>query len=94
MSSPAQPHTPFFRHFMTALVVWGTLVALRAFIGPEFWSREPAAAATTRPYSLTPAFDIRKPLIIVGTVGLFVGGWGWLLYQRQRRMNRESAERL
>ncbi|MEX2316922.1 MAG: hypothetical protein WD669_07210, partial [Pirellulales bacterium] len=53
-----------------ALVVWTSLLALGAFL-------QLGAAQ--------PRHDIRKPLIILGALGLFLAVWGIALWRRARR---------
>lgn len=84
---------------MGALVLWGGLLAVGAFLGPEYWAPQEqtktATGADTQdaPESLARPFDVRKPLIVVGFVGLFLGAWGLALRSRQQRLLRaaESA---
>jgi hypothetical protein len=53
-----------------ALVVWAGLFAAGAYL-------EPSADLPQR--------DIRKPLIILATMGTFLGLWGLALWLRNRR---------
>ncbi len=88
----------FYVLIMVALVAWGGLLALGAFLGPEFWApqNEPAATATDQAEqpvkTLARPFDVRKPLIVLASVGLFLGGWALALRGRQKRLQRTAAE--
>jgi hypothetical protein len=53
-----------------ALVVWTSLLALGAFLNLG---------------ADKPLHDIRKPLAILGALGLFLAVWGLALWQRSRR---------
>jgi hypothetical protein len=53
-----------------ALVVWTSLLALGAFLNLG---------------ADKPQHDIRKPLAILGALGLFLAVWGLALWQRSRR---------
>jgi hypothetical protein len=92
----------FFPLVIGSLLVWGGLVALGAFLGPNFWADPAQVAAEAelaeqapgdkpRP-QLSPSFDYRKPLIVTGCVGAFVSMWGLLMWNRQRRLARQAAE--
>jgi membrane protein DedA with SNARE-associated domain len=77
MTAKKSPQVWFFIILLAALAVWGVLLAVGAFLGG--------------PPSLARHFDIRKPLIVLACVGLFVGLWGWALFSRHKRLARESA---
>jgi membrane protein DedA with SNARE-associated domain len=53
-----------------ALVLWAGVFALGAYL-------EPSADK--------PVHDLRKPLIIMGTMGAFLAFWGIALWRRARR---------
>ena len=53
-----------------ALVVWASVFALGAYL-------EPSADK--------PVHDLRKPLIILGTMAAFLAFWGIALWRRARR---------
>ena len=36
--------------------------------------------------------DFRKPLIVYACMGVFLGGWGLMLWQRSRRLRHEHEE--
>jgi hypothetical protein len=98
MSSKSQ--FGFFRILMLVLVLWGVLIAVGALLGPEFWTPANAPASgvannaqVDEPGSLTRRFNILKPLLVIGVVGAFVGGWGLLMLSRQKRLARKAAER-
>jgi membrane protein DedA with SNARE-associated domain len=59
-----------FALLAAALVVWAGVFAAGAYL-------EPSADA--------PVHDARKPLIILGTMAVFLAFWGVLLWQRSRR---------
>jgi membrane protein DedA with SNARE-associated domain len=59
-----------FAILAVALVVWAAVFALGAYL-------EPSADK--------PVHDLRKPLIILGTMGAFLAFWGVALWQRARR---------
>jgi hypothetical protein len=100
-------HAWFIPVVIASLLVWGGLVALGAFLGPNFWADATPSAADHSPeqtpapardndpdshHQLSPSFDVRKPLIVAGCVGAFVGWWGLLMWNRRRRILRQSAE--
>jgi hypothetical protein len=53
-----------------ALAVWASLLALGAYL--QLGDDQPR-------------YDLRKPLAILGVMGLFLGGWGIALWLRARR---------
>lgn len=55
---------------MGALLVWGTLHALGAYL----YNHD---------------YDVRKPLIVYGFMGAFLGLWGAAMWLRSRRLRRE-----
>jgi membrane protease YdiL (CAAX protease family) len=57
-----------------ALVVWAGLFALGAYL--ELGADRPR-------------YDIRKPLVVLATMALFLGAWGLLLWKRARRSGRK-----
>jgi cbb3-type cytochrome oxidase subunit 3 len=75
----------FFPTVMGALVVWGTLVAIGVYLGPEFWSTEDEA-----PQALVQPFDYRKPVIVITFMLLFLGVWAFALRSRERRLARQQ----
>lgn len=89
----------FYLLIMLGLVLWGILLALGAFLGPEFWTpqaSQPGEAATagagdepTTPRPLARSFDVRKPLIVLAFVGLFLAAWGLALRSRHKRLTRQ-----
>lgn len=91
----------FYLLIMGALVLWGGLLAVGAFLGPEYWAPQDQVQSTAAeadgtsesPKALARPFDVRKPLIVVGFVGLFLGAWGLALRSRHQRLQRaaESA---
>jgi hypothetical protein len=83
-------HAWFLPTLMIVLAAWGLLLAVGALLGPEFWQR-PKEGEAPRPAAKR-SFDVRKPLVVAGCVGLFVGGWGLALWLRQRRLAREESE--
>jgi hypothetical protein len=102
------PHAWFFPALMLALVVWGVLLAVGAFLGPgmgkparsidagdqqETLTKEgDKPASATAPQHTQRNFDIRKPLIVGACVGVFVGGWGLALWARQRRLEQKPPD--
>jgi hypothetical protein len=100
--SKSTPEAWFFPLVIASLLIWGGLVALGAFLGPNFWA-DPAQVAAEAELvehgppdeprqQLAPSFDYRKPLIVAGCVGAFVTSWGLLMWNRQRRLVRQAAE--
>jgi membrane protein DedA with SNARE-associated domain len=59
-----------FAIFAIALVVWAGLFALGAYLE---WGAD------------QPRHDLRKPLIIFGSMAVFLSLWGVALWQRARR---------
>ncbi len=57
-----------------ALVVWAGLFALGAYL--ELGADRPR-------------YDIRKPMVVLGTMALFLGAWGLLLWKRAGRFRRK-----
>ncbi|HTN74309.1 MAG TPA: hypothetical protein VL096_03650 [Pirellulaceae bacterium] len=96
----AATNRQFFLWIMLGLLAWAVWVAVGTYLGPEFWATPTAtstseeapatAVAANKPKSLTRSFDYRKPLIVLGFVGLFAGGWGLLLWNRQQRLDRAA----
>ena len=80
----------FFPTVMGALVVWGTLVAIGSYLGPEFWGA-PDAASAEAPSALVQPFDYRKPVIVISCMLLFLGVWALALRSRERRLSRQQA---
>lgn len=80
----------FFPTVMGALVVWGALVAVGSYLGPEFWGSSNAAADQAPPALVQP-FDYRKPVIVITCMLLFLGVWALALRSRERRLSREQA---
>jgi hypothetical protein len=81
-------HAWFLPALMIVLGVWGLLLALGAFLGWEFWEQPRAGERPTAKRT----FDYRKPIIVAGCVGVFVGGWGLALWARERRLVREQMK--
>lgn len=81
-----------------ALSVWALLLALGAYLGPEYWAEKkpdnrPAATAhadDAPPQALTRPFDYRKPIIVTAFMAIFLGGWGLALYLRHRRLQQDA----
>lgn len=59
-----------FAVLAAALIVWAGMFALGAYL-------EPSADA--------PVHDLRKPLIILGTMTVFLAFWGILLWRLSKR---------
>ncbi len=94
------PNKLFFPVMVAALVTWCGLLALGAFLGPDFWRKpEEKAVATTHedqanapPQTLVQPFDWRKPLVVMAFAAIFLGVWALALWSRQVRLDRRSAE--
>jgi hypothetical protein len=86
--SKRPPHAWFLPTLMIVLALWGVLLAVGSLLGPEFWQRPPEGEAA-RPAAKR-SFDYRKPMVVAGCVGLFVGGWGLALWLRQRRLAKQE----
>lgn len=87
----------FYVWIMLGLVVWGGLLAVGSFLGPEYWAPAEVAETTTESNgepvkTLARPFDVRKPLIVLGCVGLFLGGWGLALRSRQKRLAKNARD--
>ena len=83
----------FFRWIMLGLVAWALFVAVGTYLGPNFWKStqyDQQGNPLPRPQA-TQTFDYRKPLIVIGTAAIFVGGWALLLRSRQRKLARAAA---
>jgi hypothetical protein len=78
----------FFPVLIAALVVWGGLLALGTYLGPEFWAEPTEDGAP----ALVPPFDVRKPLIVMGVLAVFLGVWGLALRSRSQRLKRRAAD--
>jgi hypothetical protein len=96
-TTPANPW--FFPVMVLALCVWGGLLALGAFLGPEFWSppeaKQPVSAVqgqdtTDAPPALVRPFDWRKPIVVAVFVAIFLSGWALALWARQTRLQRQA----
>jgi len=61
------------------LGLWGTYLAIGSYwgVGNE--------AESLR-------FDARRGFIVIGTMGLFLGGWGGLLWNRSRQQSRRRLQ--
>lgn len=81
----------FFPTVMGALVVWGALVAVGSYLGPEFWGSSNAASGQAPPALVQP-FDYRKPVIVITCMLLFLGVWALALRSRERRLSRKQAD--
>lgn len=60
-----------------ALVVWACLLALGAYLE---WGAD------------RPRHDLRKPLIVAGTMATFLMFWGLALWRRSRRMPKNGSQ--
>jgi len=90
----------FYVGITLALVAWGAMLAVGAFLGPEFWAPKSVPSVSANNEGETPVkplarpFDVRKPLIVVACMGLFLGGWALALRSRHKRLQRAEAERV